>query len=85
MAERGYGVMFSPYGSMVLKALIQALSSSGFLFTSITFDYVDDIPSFAVNCVFNLVVVVSSTFGGAFNIRLGIKGFTSQAVVTFSD
>ena len=24
--ERGYGVMFSPYGSMVLKALIQALS-----------------------------------------------------------
>ena len=29
--ERGYGVMFSPYGSMVLKALIQALSSSGSL------------------------------------------------------
>ena len=24
--ERGYGVIFSPYGSMVLKALIQALS-----------------------------------------------------------
>ena len=24
--EGGYGVMFSPYGSMVLKALIQALS-----------------------------------------------------------
>ena len=35
--------------------------------------------------VFNLEVVVS-TFGGAFNIRLGIKGFTCQAViVTFSD
>ena len=33
----------------------------------------------------NLEVVVS-TFGGAFNIRLGIKGFTSQGViVTFSD
>ena len=33
MAGRGegYGVIFSPYGSMVLKALIQALSSSGFL------------------------------------------------------
>ena len=29
--------------------------------------------------------VVVGTFGGAFNIRLGIKGFTSQAViVTFS-
>ena len=55
--------------------------------TSIAFDYIDDIPSFAVNCVFNLeVVVVVSTFGGAFNIRLGVKGFTSQAViVTFSD
>ena len=26
--------------------------------TSITFDYIDDIPSFAVNCVFNLEVVV---------------------------
>ena len=26
-----YGVMFSPYGFMVLKALIQTLSSSGFL------------------------------------------------------
>ena len=53
--------------------------------TSVTFDYIDDIPSFAVNCVFNLEVVVS-TFGGAFNIRLGVKGFTSQAViVTFSD
>ena len=49
------------------------------------FDYIDDIPSFAVNCVFNLEVVVS-TFGSASNIRLGIKGFTSQAViVTFPD
>ena len=48
--------------------------------TSITFDYIDDIPSFAVNCVFDLEVVVS-TFGGAFNIRLGIKGFKSQAVI----
>ena len=28
--------------------------------TSITFDYIDDIPSFAVNCVFNLEVVVST-------------------------
>ena len=28
---RDYGVMFSPNGFMVLKALIQALSSSGFL------------------------------------------------------
>ena len=53
--------------------------------TSTASDYIDDIPCFAVNGVFNLEVVVS-TFGGAFYIRLGIKGFTSQAViVTFSD
>ena len=48
-------------------------------------DYIDDIPCFAVNGVFNFEVVVS-TFGGAFNIQLGYKGFTSLAViVTFSD
>ena len=48
-------------------------------------DYIDDIPCFAINGVFNLEVVVS-TFGGAFYMQLGIKGFTSQAViVTFSD
>jgi len=53
--------------------------------TSIACDYIDDVPCFAVNGVFNLEVVVS-TFGGAFYIRLGIKGFTSQAVnFTFSD
>ena len=71
-------MMFSPYSSMVLKALIQALTSS-------TFDYIDDIPSFAVNCVFNLEIVVSA-FGGAFYIWFGVEGFTCQAViVTFSD
>ena len=53
--------------------------------TSSTFDYIDDIPSFAVNCVFNLEIVVS-TFGGAFYIWFGVEGFTCQAViVTFSD
>ena len=53
--------------------------------TSTACDYIDDIPCFAVNGAFNLEVVVS-TFGDAFYIRLGIKGFTSQAViVTFSD
>ena len=45
--------------------------------TSTASDYIDDIPCFAVNGVFNLEVVVS-TFGGAFYIWLGIKGFTSQ-------
>ena len=72
---------------MATKSIVQGLRCHAHILglTSTAFDYIDDIPSFAVNCVFNLEVVVS-TFGGAFNIRLGIKGFTSQAViVTFSD
>ena len=52
--------------------------------TSSTFDYIDDIPSFAVNCVFNLEIVVS-TFGGAFYIWFGVEGFTCQAVESSED
>ena len=72
---------------MAPKSIVQRLRCHAHILglASSTFDYIDDIPSFAVNCVFNLEVAVS-TFRGAFNIRLGIKSFTSQAViVTFSD
>ena len=48
-------------------------------------DYIDNIPCFAVNGVFNFEVVVSNLWR-CFLYTAWYKGFTNQAViVTFSD
>ena len=52
-------------------------------FSSIACYYIDNIPCFAANGVFDFQIVV---FGGAPNVWFGIEGFTCQAViVTFFD